>query len=179
MVTVPCCTECNNSQSRWDESFRVYLSLHVTRNAPNWRSLIDQNVLPTLNHNQRLKREVLAGAEDVLLKSPAGLDLGPAVQLKWDGVVHDRVVERIVRGLHFHHTGEIVGDRADVRVQFLEGLDGVADAFAAFPILSLGAGQVLYKGIFSPLAPLRSAWVFEFMGWKWSSGYVEPLSNPV
>jgi len=174
LLTVPCCQECNVAASKWDERFRVYLSLHIARHESGWRSVLDEQVLPSVNHNERLRREILASAESVLLRTPAGIDLGPAVKIDWDSEAHDRVVERVIRGLHFHHTGEILGGAAVVHVQFLEELRAAAAAFEDEPLHSLAGGQFMYKGIFHEELPLRSAWVLEFRGWKWSSGYVEP-----
>lgn len=174
LVTVPCCLECNNSGSMWDERFRVYLSLHVARNDPEWQNLLEKNVIPTLNHNRRLTREIFESTKNIMLKTPGGLYLGKVTEIRWDSEAHDRVIERTIRGLHYHHTGEILGNRATVHVKFFESLEKVASAFDAFPLHSIGDGQVLYKVICDPKISLRSAWVFEFRGWKWSGGYVQP-----
>lgn len=177
LVTVPCCRPCNNDASRWDERFAVYLSLHVSRHEPGWLSKSGKSVLRTTRHNQRLLRQILESSEDVMLRTPAGLLLGPAVKVRWDSEAHDKVVERTIRGLHFHHTGEILGNRAHVKVQFLDSLKGVATAFDCVPLRSIGDGQMLYRVMYHPELPLQSAWLFEFRGSMWSGGSVTPVSK--
>lgn len=177
LVTVPCCLPCNNGASPFDERFGVYLAMHVSRHEPNWESTLGAKVLRTVRHNQRLRREILEDAEEVMLRSPSGLHLGRAVKIQWDSEAHDRVVERIIRGLHYHHTGEIVGASGNVRVHFLDSLEKVGPAFEQFPLHSIGGNQLLYKCIHHPELPLHSVWVFEFRGWKWSGGAVTPAES--
>jgi hypothetical protein len=177
LVTVPCCRECNVEGSKWDEPFRVYLAMHVSRHDSEWQRRFDAQVLPTARHNRKLQRKILESAEHVLLRTAAGILLGPAVSIQWDSEAHDRVVERIVRGLHFRHTGEILGGDAKVRVHFFETLNNVAPTFEQFPLWGIGDGQVLYKIIHHPDLPLRSAWVFQFQGWLWSGAGVIPADE--
>lgn len=176
LVTVPCCRECNTEASKWDERFRVFAAMHVSRNDPEATELLHKSVLPSVRHNARLRREILESARDVMLTTPSGIVLGPATQVHWDSEAYDRVIERVVRGLHFHHTGEILGQRARVKVHFLRDLNGIGPVLEQLPLHSIGGGQFLYKVIHHPDLPLRSLWVFEYRGWMWSGGYVEPIT---
>jgi hypothetical protein len=174
LITIPCCFECNNSNSRWDEIFRVLMSLHVSRNDPEWQTILNKNVIPTLKHNLKLQQNIFENFKSVLLITPSGILLEKGFELNWNSEAYERVIERTIRGLHFHHTGEILGSRAKVHVKFLNNINKIAKTFEQFPLRSIGNGQVLYKTILHPDIPLQSVWIFEFRGWMWSGGYVEP-----
>ena len=112
------------------------------------------------------------------LRSQEGKHLGMAHAVLWDSDSHDRVIERTIRGLHFYHTGVVLGDRARVEVQYLNTLDRkIMDMFQRWPTHSMGGKQFMYKFMFFPTHPLYSAWLFQFHARKWSSGYTVPIEE--
>lgn len=176
LVRVPSCFECNNKASALDEKFGVYLSLHVGDDTENGMELYAKKIKPTLDHNKRLRRTIVDGIFPVSLRSTEGKNLGNAHAVLWDSESHDRVIERTIRGLHYYHTGVILGERARVKVQYLKSLDRkIMEMFQRYPIFTMGGRQFMYKFMFSPDHPLLSAWLFQFHERKWSSGHVEPI----
>jgi hypothetical protein len=115
LITVPACAECNNGSSKDDELFKAYLGLRVGDKAP---AGFQRNVRRTFDKNRRLWRDVVTKLEPVTLLSATGLVVGKADRLLWDGKEHDRVIERIIRGLYFHHYKQVLGNRVSLRVQW-------------------------------------------------------------
>jgi hypothetical protein len=117
-------------------------------------------------------------AERVFLHTPSSLSLGSAIAINWDIEAYDRVVERMIRGLHWHHIGVILGDKALVKVKYLNWISkALATTFDPFPVWSLGNGQLLYKLIYHETHPYQSAWVFQSFDRKWADGYVSPINE--
>jgi len=178
LVRVPSCFECNNNASAIDERFGVYLSLHVGDDTEKGKELFDKKIKPTLDHNKRLRRTIVDGIIPVNVRSPEGKNLGSAHAILWDSESHDRVIERTIRGLHFYHTGVILGDKVRVKVQYLNSLDRkMIDKFQGYPIFTMGGKQFSYTFMFSPAHPLLSFWLFQFHERKWSSGYATPIKE--
>lgn len=98
LITVPACSTCNNGDSDFDERFKVYSNLHVLRNEKNWEELFESTIAPTINHNKRLKKDILAGAKDVMLETKSGNKLGHHIAIKWDSEAFVNVIERTTRG---------------------------------------------------------------------------------
>lgn len=59
LVTVPACFHCNNSQSKYDEEFRVFVSIQIGMENHTTEKLWKHEVLPTLEHNRRLKNHIV------------------------------------------------------------------------------------------------------------------------
>jgi hypothetical protein len=55
------------------------------------------------------------------LVTESGIYLGRAMAGLWDSEAHDKVIERTIRGLYYHHYGSILGDSAKIKVQWLKG----------------------------------------------------------
>ena len=177
LARVPSCFTCNNKASSLDERFGVYLALHVGDDSPKGRELFTNKIEPTIQHNKRLRRKIVDGITPVNLKTPEGLYIGKAHAVLWDSDCHDRVIERTIRGLHFYHTGTILGDKVRVEIQYLNSIEGkIMEMFRRWPTYSMGGTQFMYKFMFFPTHPLYSAWLFQFHERKWSSGYTVPLT---
>jgi hypothetical protein len=121
LITVPCCISCNQGASARDERFRAYLSLHVAMDTSSTSRLWDQ-VLPGLQRNRPLHRRLLGETERVWLTTSSGVIHGQAYRARWDSDAHDSTIERMIRGLHFHHFCEVLGTRVSVTTQWFRGL---------------------------------------------------------
>ena len=178
LITVPACLACNNGASKFDERFKVFLSLHVTRHSGPDNNPVFQQAFDTLQKNRKLKSEILEGAQEVYLSTPAGIVFARAHAIKWDSRSHDEVIERTIRGLYFHHYGQVLGDKARVKVQWLSGLDErlyrMSESLEKHVI---GRGQVVYVHLRPADHPLHSLWIFQFFGNHWASGYSEPIGE--
>jgi hypothetical protein len=179
LTTVPACFRCNNAASGFDESFFVYLSLHVGIQEGIAKQLFDNHTVRSLGRNQRLLREINANSEPVLMSTPAGITWGIGRKVLWNSRVHDAVIERTIRGLYFHHFREILASRATIKVQWLRGFPSdVVEYLKDCPTVSVGGDRFVYKYGRAADQPLSSMWLFLFYGHHFASGYTLPTIEP-
>lgn len=101
LITVPACHPCNDSFKRDDEYFRLaVISEAVYRNDEATR-LWRGRVTPRMGGG--LRRSLLARMRNVEMRTEAGVITGRATAIHFDGPRVNRVLERIVRGLIWHH----------------------------------------------------------------------------
>jgi hypothetical protein len=87
-------------------------------------------------------------------------------------------VERIARGLYYHHYGEILGARAKCEVGFLYALsDGYLETSRGWPEGHIGDGAFSYRYGRAEDHPLNSVWVFEFYQGHWASVETSPVDT--
>src|SRR5262249_28139155 len=110
LITVPSCGPCNHGASVRDERFLAYLSLQVGIDTPVTTRLWDQ-VLPGIQRNRRLHHRLREEVEPVWLTTPSGIIHGRGFRGLWDSDAHDSMIERMIRGLYFHHYREVLGPR--------------------------------------------------------------------
>jgi len=166
LITVPACPECNNGASTHDEIFKVQLSFGYTD--PNE---VTCRTMRTLEHNNRLFRMLQEECRElVVVDSEGNAEIHTVAQ--WDSEAHDKVIERIIRGLYFHHSGNPVPADQEVRVQFLREIPTQFTDNSYFTNGSVGANQFKYKYLIDVETAL-SVWVLDFYGVHFASGYTE------
>jgi len=176
LVKVPACHKCNNLVSGLDERFRVYLGLHVSSGDNMGKKFFREEAIRTLNHNRKLLKEILLKAKPVSLSTRQGIIYDTGLQIPWDSLAHDVIVERTIRGFYYHHYGDILGDRVRVKVQWLRQLTpDLIDKSRDWSFSVLGKGEVAYKYGRSQNSPLESVWIFQFYKAHWASGYTIPV----
>lgn len=172
LITVPSCFDCNNSASELDEVFRLYLALHVGDLNDKITAVYFHEALRTFKHNKKLQCEILSSAEMVDFKTPAGIYLGQGMKVIWNSKSHDAVIERVVRGLYFHHFGEVLSSNANVSTKWFNQPD---EAF--LKMLSglkknvIGNNQFIYLYGREDDHPSVSVWYFEFYGRHWAGAH--------
>ncbi|MGQ3012132.1 MAG: hypothetical protein ACT6QS_00360 [Flavobacteriales bacterium] len=171
LITVPACWECNNGSSDYDERFKAYLGLHVARFGPEGEKVF-RYILRSINHNRKLKREVIDKIKPVYLTTKSGIIHDKKFGIEWDHEAHDKIIEKIVKGLFYHCFNEIVAGKATIQVQW----------FRTFPDLrmeldkaTIGDGAFTYWYRQAEDAPLASIWAFEFYNGHWAGGYTLPI----
>ena len=163
LVTVPACSICNNDSSDIDERFLVNLGIHVSFHGGEGGRLFNERVLPTLNHNKRLAREVVEGMRKVKLETDEGKFSGTAYEGKWDDAAHDSVIERTIRGLHYHHYGEVLGPNSEVKVHFFRELGELVEVSTLWRQEEIGNGEVLYRHTRVEKGnDVKSLWLLQF-----------------
>jgi hypothetical protein len=105
LITVPSCEACNNDASRFDERFRNIIGMRAGEGSPNTPALWGKT-WRSLKRNRRDLEAVWKSMKNVPIVSEGGLYVGSATEFAFDAKTHDRVIERITRGLYFHHFGE-------------------------------------------------------------------------
>ena len=174
LITVPACATCNNSTSSLDETFKVFVGI-ATGHGPDGEKMFREQTSRTLNHNRRLKRNIASTMQDVLVKTPQGIVLGKRPAVLLDSKSHDSIVEKTIRGLHFHHCGTILADQADISVNWHYHLtEEMYSMSAKWLTGNIGDGKLIYKYIITPEEPIASVWIFQFFGRAWSSGTALP-----
>ena len=174
LITIPSCVSCNQGASDNDELFRAYLSLHVGVETPS-TSALWKPALRGIRRNRQLHQRLLAEVERVWLATPAGVIYGQAHRGRWDSDIHDVTVERMIRGLYFHHYGEVLGNRVRIKAHWFRGLSpDLLKATVHCEQRSVGGGQFVYRFGRASDAPLHSIWLFEFHKRHWAGGQTSP-----
>lgn len=174
LITVPACDNCNNMSSGLDEEFKVAIGIQAGHGEEGERLFFDQT-RKTIAHNQRLKKELARSMRWVELQSLEGLFVGTAMAVLLNSQSYDTVINRIIRGLHWHHTGDILGDRVDIKVRWHRNLSRkIYEMTTNWSTGIVGKGQFIYKYFVCDEIPMASIWVLQFFRCAWSSGTVMP-----
>jgi hypothetical protein len=126
LITVPTCEICNGSASDAEEKFRVYLSAKSGIDTPNSIGFWKKGGLRTVRNNKKLLRELMSGTP-LFIRSPSTGRFERTRTFKWP---HDPVIDKITRGLYYHHFGNPLPASAEIEVAFLNGLPDPVSEFA-------------------------------------------------
>jgi hypothetical protein len=175
LITVPSCVRCNQGASAHDERFRAYLSLHVGIDTPSTTQLW-KSALRGIRRNRKLRQRLLDKLERIWLATPSGVTYGHAYQGPWDSEAHDATIERMIRGLYFHHYRKVLGDRVLVKAHWFRELSpDLLEVTADCEQRSVGGGQFVYRFGRASDATLHSIWLFEFHKRHWAGGQTAPM----
>ncbi|GAB5525423.1 MAG: hypothetical protein Roseis2KO_32950 [Roseivirga sp.] len=168
LVTVRACKDCNNGSSKDDEEFMVYLAMHVAGYSKKGEKLF-KTALKSLRHNKKLKRQIIRSMKPVNLTTPGGVFLGKGASIPWNNEVHNKIIERTIRGLYYHHYGEILGDKVEIETYWHDRFPEHLNSYIVNKDW-MGENEFLYIHTNIHDSPLSSMWVFEFYGAHWASG---------
>lgn len=175
LITVPCCDACNNAASKDDEYFRLAITPGIDPTKfPNEFDLSIQ-VIRKLGTPQKLglAKTMLSSFAKEPMYTPAGLYLGEAGSLNVDVARIQRVLDRIVRGLFFHHlskrlpkTGSIsvVSDWfvPDLPGEVRTSVEAVLDFLSTAEPTVIGSGVFCYRYRIIEEEPYGSVWWLSF-----------------
>lgn len=107
LITVPCCYLCNNTASREDQYFLVYLAFRQDAGQKPEHDRLWAKMLRTLKRQQasKFRQNITSGIKFVHPVTPAGVILPPVLSIPVDPVRVFEVLVRIVKGLYLHETG--------------------------------------------------------------------------
>jgi hypothetical protein len=172
LITVPACSDCNNAASEMDERFKVYLGLHLSSKNPLGLRLFQEGALPSLKHNRKLKRHIISSLRPARLVTNGGIIVGHTSAGLWDSEAHDVVIQRIIRGLYYHHFQGILGEKVQIKVQWLRGISGgIEKIVSQLALKTVCDGQFAYRFGRSNESILNSVWIFQFYNAHWASGH--------
>jgi hypothetical protein len=178
LITVPACKKCNNAASKDDEDFRAHLSLHVGKNTPETQALWNKGTLNSLKHNRRLLNNITSKMKKVSIRTKEGIIYDEKYAILWSDT-HDKTIERMIRGLYYHHFGEILGNRVIVKVQWRRSLTEKDIAITkGYKQYNIGGNSLIYRFARDKESSLISLWLFQFYGRHWASGYTIPVALP-
>jgi hypothetical protein len=179
LITIPACGPCNKSTSDFDEVFKVFMGI-AAGHGPEGERMFKEQTVDTLQHNQRLKKEIAGTFRNVFVKTPGGIILGKKPAVLLNSKAHDQIIEKTIRGLHFHHTGNILGDQADISINWHYSLtEKMYKMSMSWMTGVVGNGQFIYKFFTHPEEPLASVWILQFFNRAWSSGTVLPKGKGI
>lgn len=169
LVTVPSCFACNNSASSIDEKFKTYLGLHVAKEGGEAERLFKEGVLSTTRHNKSLKETIINSMQNIRDANDAKTEY---VSILWDSEAHDITIERMVRGLFYHHFGKVISDKAKVNVYWLDKEHTLFDD--QLNCESIGNGPFKYRYGKAEDDEFASIWLFTFYDSHFAGGMVLP-----
>lgn len=109
LLTVPACRHCNNALAKDEEYFRVFVTGQWKAYEANAaaRAVWGEKVAPSLRRrHQGLRRELLRRARHLYFPFPQGFTR--TAILAFDQTRINRVAEKIVRGLYYHGTQNVM-----------------------------------------------------------------------
>ncbi len=158
LITVPACDNCNNKRSGLDEEFKVAIGIQAGFGEDGERLFLSQTT-KTILHNRRLREELAKDMKVVELKTPAGLFVGTAQAVKLKSKSYNTIINRIIRGLHWYHSGQILGDLVDIKVNWHRNLSKeIFEMTKNWNTGIVGKGQFIYKYALIDEVPLASVW---------------------
>lgn len=146
--TVPACARCNNGSSSDDEIFKVLIGIATGEYQDTPQKIID-SLSGTIGHNHRIASQIFLTKKTVFANL-RGKVLEPAVSVTFDFEPYERVITRIIRGLHWIETRQALP--ADAKVTVLPGHEipqSLASSFmqlmGLLPLRSLNKETFLYR----------------------------------
>jgi hypothetical protein len=148
LLTIPVHKTCNSSYQR-DEDYLIKTILPFVPQSPSgsalfWKAIDEYH----RGQNRPLMQKVLKEFE----RAPSGLKLPrDKIVKRFDGKRVTRVAWKIVRGLHFHHTGQVLPDiwTKSVDLHLADENWDPPDHFKAFMAMPNNVEHGKYGGVFS------------------------------
>lgn len=180
LITVPACEACNGGASGAEEEFRVYVS---AKNGVDTAASIDfwkNGGFRTVKNNNRLLGELRSGAP-LFIRSPTTGRFEPMRTFKWPRTTHDSVIEKITRGLYYHHFGNPLPGSAEIEVTFLDKFDDPIRDLAMEKDLtrhSVGGDDIFcYAYGRVNETPEFSLWIYQFYLRHWAGAVTKPQGH--
>ncbi len=160
LITVPCCSKCNSSFAADDEHFRTMIAC-AEQSAAHPQG---QRLWPTIL--RQLRRKGDSAITELIRQS-----FGTTVDIPGAILRVDRVLRRVVKGLHYHETGASMPDHWEIRTNLSSdfgdcgGLAGAINAFRCAPGHTermFGNGVFCYQVVDWPGRDLGNVWLLSF-----------------
>jgi hypothetical protein len=166
LVTVPSCVKCNNEASRFDEGFRNIIGMRAPEESPNSLTLWE-TTFRSLKRRRQEHEALWESLREVPIFTESGICLGTATEGAFDVEAHDRTIERITRGLYFHHFGRSLAFEDPVEAYPIrDGTDwqkGIAPLLMRMRVGNIG-GPWIFEYAFArdEDEPKGSLWIYRF-----------------
>lgn len=165
LVTIPACHSCNVSGSVADEEFGAFVAMATTiKNNGSDKKLFHQRVVKPLHHNKRLYRQIIDQSKAVTLVTPSGIIYDKAYQTHWNVEAHQKVMERTVRGLYFHHFSDILDKSTNFQIEAFETWpEEIINISKTLYQKSIGEEKLVYRfGKTMKNDYVATLWLFQF-----------------
>ena len=182
LITVPACEPCNVGASAAEEGFKLFLSAKNGPPTPAAVAFWQQGGLRTLNNNQRLRREFLSGTP-FWIRSPTTGRFEETRTFKWPVESHDPVIEKITRGLYYHHFNGSLSPTTSVSVYYLDRLtDELRDIAMGENVARSNLGgddRFCYAYGRTAESPESTLWMYQFYMHHWAAAITRPQNEEV
>ena len=161
LITVPACHACNDSFKLDDEYFRVAVTSEAAYRDEAATALWSDRIAPRMGPG--LRRTLLATMRPAQVRTPAGLVIENGTAIAYDKRRIDRVIERIVRGLLWHHYRS---RPAAVRfeISYKPDLRPIQELLGGISFNSIGETAFRYRHSLTMEDPNSSVWGLQFYG---------------
>jgi len=158
LITVPACPRCKKINEKNEECLRIFISSDVTRQKRAARGRFGQPVGVSQGRQKMLN--AMAPVERVIFIEKKD---GSAV-LKMDLSKIVRVIERIVKGLYWHHYGECLSGAISFNIYLKPPVAGVIKdvLLSKTRLHGIGKGEFRYRFKRSDTDKCQSAWGLSF-----------------
>jgi len=184
-ITVRSCAACNQGASLDDEYFRDMMALRADLDDEPPIQDLRAAMLRGLARPKFRGRitTIMAGLRSVQIRTPAGLHLGSGPAVTIEAARIERVTQRIVRGLFFHHRRSMLPvayetRTTEVRWDDRECVAMIERHFAHRKGFELGDGVFTYWWLEASGDRDTTEWLFCFYRRVWFMGFTLPLAGP-
>lgn len=165
--TVPACSICNNGSSNDDEELRNYISAQVGKPTESAAKLWSGGALKSLKRSNRLRSELSKNLREVQISGPSG-ERSTRLAFTVSLALYQRVFERITRGLHFFHTGNMLRPETRVVVDPLYESPNIAElGLEEMQHHTVADGAFEYHFFVDACGVDNGLWLFSFHSSHW------------
>jgi len=163
LITVPGCSSCNHGASTRDEEFRVFLSLQLGTGTERASRLWTNHAVPTLQHNQKLLHRIVGSMREYEVRTGGGLIVGKQRGIPWEKTSTVETMEKIVRGLYFHHFNDVLSADVTVTIGLLSSIPNeFVPIMEEMALNSVGIDAFAYRYTRAGDSPKESLWIMLF-----------------
>lgn len=161
-ITVPACSICNNDDSDLDERFKAYLALHVAMYSKEGKQLYKSS-LKGIHRKRKMKEEMIKSFKP----------FGRHTSVLWDSEAHDKVIERTIRGLFYHHYGWVVANNAKMTICFFNKMPPLLNEYEYQSNSIGGNNRFEYHFTKAVDSKFASIWLLQFYGSHWAGVIIQ------
>lgn len=148
--------------------------MHTAIQGGEAERLFKEGVLSTIKHNKRLRKNILHSIHPFFITTDSGIITGKAAAVPWDNETHNFTIERIVKGLFFHHYNKIVPADIHIKTYWFKQMP-LIDRHIYYTN-SIADGNFIYCYNKVEETDFDSVWLFSFYGGHFAGGII--LNKP-
>lgn len=161
LIKISAHIKCNQE---WDDAIEYFRNLPcgLSPSIPVAQHLFATKVARSLKRNQHLQQKMISELRrKVDIYSPGGIYLRSQPGVQVDSTFLDKFVSHIVRGLYYHHKGEILPESADI-VWKIQPLGEAPEWITILPIIEIHPEIFRYRYAILEDHPEWSTWIVGF-----------------
>jgi hypothetical protein len=172
---VPACKDCNGGSSPEDECFKVQMGF-VGAAVHQRPEAFGRWVAGTVGHNKKIAHQIFSTATTVLAPYRSAI-IEPAVQVTFDAASYKKVICRIIKGLYWRETTQVMSLSSKITVIHAHNLEPTGatswrELMDLLPARFLNGKMFCYKC--KILEDGSSYWGMQFFGAGTVFGIVKP-----